>query len=79
MKKTLTPLIVLASLLASAHVDAQTYNLIGQRYLRLYTAAEATQSYNAEVDAQTVANSLCNVPWTKAAAKDAETDGRAHV
>ena len=65
-------LVQILSLLAfAAAANAAEYRLVGQRHLRLYTAERDTQSYNAAVDAQTVADSLCGVPWTRARSSDA--------
>ena len=40
-----------------------TYKLIGQRFLRRYTAAESTPVYASAVEAQKIVNELCGVPW----------------
>ena len=48
-----------------------TYKLIGQRYLRKYTASRATPVYAASTDAQQIVNSLCSVPWEKVAERNA--------
>ena len=42
------------------------YKLKGARWLRLYTAAANTPVYAAQSDAQTIADTLCDVPWTRA-------------
>ena len=48
-----------------------TYNLIGARYLRKYTASEASPVYAAALDAQNVVDNLCDVPWELVSAKSA--------
>lgn len=42
------------------------YKLKGARWLRLYTAAASTPVYAAQSDAQNIASTLCDVPWTRA-------------
>lgn len=42
------------------------YRLKGARWLRLYTAAARSPAYAAQSDAQTIADTLCDVPWTRA-------------
>lgn len=42
------------------------YKLKGARWLRLYTAAASTPVYAAQSDAQNIADTLCDVPWTRA-------------
>ena len=66
MKKIIIPLFAFTFALHLLSARAESYNLIGQRHLRLYTAPYPSQAYNASVDAQTIANMLCNVPWTRA-------------
>ena len=50
-----------------------TYKLIGQRWLRKYTASRPNPVATAAADAQKVVELLCTVPWEKAAAKDSVT------
>lgn len=74
MKRLITLTLTLHFSLFILHsATAESYTLIGQRHLRLYTAPEPTQAYNASVDAQRIADNLCNVPWTPARALDATT------
>ena len=40
-----------------------TYKLIGSRFLRKYTAKNLSPAYAAALDAQTVVDEFCNVPW----------------
>lgn len=40
-----------------------TYKLIGSRFLRKYTAKNLSPAYAAQLDAQTVVDEFCNVPW----------------
>lgn len=40
-----------------------TYKLIGSRFLRKYTAKTLSPAYAAALDAQTVVDEFCNVPW----------------
>lgn len=49
-----------------------TYKIIGKRYLRKYTASEATPVYAASTDAAQVVRELCNVPWEASAVRQAE-------
>ena len=49
-----------------------TYKIIGKRYLRKYTASEATPVYAAATDAAQVVRELCNVPWEASAVRQAE-------
>lgn len=49
-----------------------TYKIIGKRYLRKYTAPEATPVYAAATDAAQIARELCNVPWEASAVRQAE-------
>lgn len=42
-----------------------TYKIKGIRYLKKYTARSFTPTYAANTDAQTVVDSLCEVPWEK--------------
>jgi hypothetical protein len=44
-------------------MSTHTYKLKGARFLRKYTARTNTPVYAAETDAQTVVDSLCDVPW----------------
>lgn len=44
-----------------------SYNLIGQRILRKYTAPHKSPTYAATIEAQTIVESLCAVPWQKVA------------
>ena len=48
-----------------------TYKLIGQRNLRKYTEAKTSPTYAAAIEAQTIVDSLCGIPWKKVAARDA--------
>ena len=48
-----------------------TYKLIGQRYLRKYTATRATPVYAASTDAQKIVSELCSVPWEKVSERNA--------
>ena len=48
-----------------------TYKLIGQRFLRRYTAAEPTPVYASAVEAQKIVNELCGVPWLPSDVKTA--------
>ena len=50
-----------------------TYKLIGQRWLRKYTAARKNPVGMAADDAQKIADTFCEVPWERASAKDAVT------
>ena len=50
-----------------------TYKLIGQRWLRKYTASRKNPVGMAADDAQKIADTLCEVPWVRATAKDAVT------
>ena len=47
------------------------YKIIGQRYLRKYTAQRTTPVYSARVDVQTIVNTLCDIPWEKVISKEA--------
>ena len=47
------------------------YRLSGQRWLKCYTAAHATPVYAASVDAQTVVDRFCEVPWKRSGVVDA--------
>lgn len=47
------------------------YKLIGQRNLRKYTEPKTSPTYAAAIEAQTIVDSLCGVPWGKVSAKDA--------
>ena len=78
MKRMIITLFTFAFALHLLPARAETYNLIGQRYLRLYTAPEPTQAYNASIDAQTVADSLCNVKWTRAISSEATSTTHAN-
>lgn len=49
-----------------------TYKIIGKRYLRKYTASEATPVYAAATDAARIVSELCNVPWEASAVRQAE-------
>lgn len=49
-----------------------TYKLIGQRFLRKYTADESTPVYAASTDAQKIVNSLCKLPWERSKVASAE-------
>lgn len=49
-----------------------TYKIIGKRYLRKYTAPEATPVYAAATDAARIVRELCNVPWEASAVRQAE-------
>ena len=48
-----------------------TYRIAGRRWLRKYTAPQISPVYAASVDARTVVESLCDVPWTRTFTKDA--------
>ena len=48
-----------------------TYTLKGRRYLRKYTADEATPVYAARSDVQQIVDALCAVPWQKVNARNA--------
>ena len=41
------------------------YRLRGARFLRQYTADEKSSIYNYMADVRKIADSLCNVPWTR--------------
>lgn len=43
-----------------------TYKIKGARWLRKYTAPSASPVYAAASDAQNIADTLCDVPWTRA-------------
>lgn len=45
--------------------------IIGQRFLRKYTAPKKTPVYSAQIDVQTIAKTLCDVKWEKVSVKDA--------
>lgn len=49
-----------------------TYKIIGKRFLRKYTASEATPVYAAATDAAQISRELCNVPWEASAVRQAE-------
>ena len=49
-----------------------TYKIIGKRFLRKFTAPEATPVYAAATDAARIVRELCNVPWEASAARQAE-------
>ena len=42
------------------------YKLKGARWLRMYTAAEKSSVYAVQSEAQKIADTLCDVPWTRA-------------
>ena len=44
---------------------SNTYRIHGTRYLRKYTAAERSSIYAYMSDVRKIANTLCNVPWTR--------------
>ena len=48
-------------------MSTYTYKLKGARWLRLWTAAEKSSVYAAQSEAQKIADTLCDVPWTRAA------------
>ena len=48
-----------------------SYKLIGQRNLRKYTEAKTSPTYAAAIEAQTIVDSLCGIPWKRVAARDA--------
>ena len=48
-----------------------SYKLIGQRNLRKYTESKTSPTYAAAIEAQTIVDSLCGIPWKKVAARDA--------
>ena len=72
MKKMTIPLFAITFAIHLISARAESYSLIGQRHLRLYTAPQVSQAYNAGVEAQKIADSLCKVPWTKAQLASAE-------
>lgn len=43
-----------------------TYKLKGARWLRMWTAADRSSVYAAQSEAQKIADTLCDVPWTRA-------------
>lgn len=47
-----------------------TYKIKGKRYLRLYTAAQKTAAYNSKNDARTIADTICDLPWTRSSNDD---------
>ena len=47
------------------------YKIIGQRYLRKYTAPRTTPVYSARIDVERIVDTLCDVPWEAVNAKDA--------
>lgn len=49
-----------------------TYKIIGKRFLRKYTASDATPVYAAATDAARIVRELCNVPWEASAVRHAE-------
>lgn len=49
-----------------------TYKIIGKRFLRKYTASEATPVYAAATDAAQISHELCNVTWEASAVRQAE-------
>ena len=49
-----------------------SYKLIGARYLRKYTEPSTSPVYAAATQAQRIVDTLCDVPWERVAAKDAE-------
>lgn len=77
MNKLIKAILAAALVASPGAVVSATYNLVGQRYLRLYTAPEPTQAYNAAVDAQRIADTLCTVPWRKA--KPTSATSTSHV
>lgn len=48
-----------------------TYKLIGQRFLRRYTASDSTPVYASAVEAQKIVDELCGVPWLASGVKTA--------
>ena len=48
------------------------YKIIGKRFLRKYTAPEATPVYAAATDAARIVRELCNVPWEASDVRQAE-------
>lgn len=48
------------------------YKIIGQRHLRKYTAPRTTPVYSARIDVQAIADTLCDVPWSKVTPKFAQ-------
>ena len=48
-----------------------TYKLIGQRILRKYTEPKTSPTYAAAIQAQTIVDSLCGIPWKKVSPRDA--------
>lgn len=48
-----------------------TYELIGKRFLRKYTAEKASPAYNATTDAATVVDRFCSVPWEATEVREA--------
>ena len=45
--------------------------IIGQRFLRKYTAPKKTPVYSAQIDVQAITETLCDVKWEKVSVKDA--------
>jgi len=58
-------LITSSLLLLTSAATAAEYTVSGTRYLRKYTAPQKSQVYMAEVDAQRIANKMCDVKWEK--------------
>ena len=49
-----------------------TYKLTGTRYLRKYTAKSLSPVYSAALDAQTVVDDFCTVPWQPVLSKSSQ-------
>lgn len=49
-----------------------TYKLTGTRYLRKYTAKSLSPVYSAALDAQTVVDDFCTVPWQQVLPKSSQ-------
>lgn len=47
-------------------MSTYTYKLKGARWLRMWTAADRSSVYAAQSEAQKIADTLCDVPWTRA-------------
>ena len=47
-------------------MSTYTYKLKGARWLRTWTAADRSSVYAAQSEAQKIADTLCDVPWTRA-------------
>lgn len=47
-------------------MSTYTYKLKGARWLRMWMAADRSSVYAAQSEAQKIADTLCDVPWTRA-------------